>query len=83
MTVPQVALALTDADARELSVRVIEGWRREQIAETLATYRGLANVSAEFALLAGPNTPRAATYDFLAELPQPESTASNSTRPRT
>ena len=32
MTVPQVALALTDANARELSVRVIEGWRLEQIA---------------------------------------------------
>lgn len=69
MTVPQVALALTDANARELLVRVIEGWRLEQIAETLATYRGLANVSADFAVLAGPNTPRAASYDFLAELP--------------
>jgi len=69
MTVPEVALALTDADAREVLVRVIEGWRLEQIAEALTTHRGLANASAEFARLAGPNTARAATYDFLAELP--------------
>jgi UPF0755 protein len=69
MTVPQVALALTDANAREVLVRVIEGWRLEQIADTLATYRGLSDVTADYLRLAGPNTARVPTYDFLAELP--------------
>ncbi|MCC7359318.1 MAG: endolytic transglycosylase MltG [Anaerolineales bacterium] len=69
MTVPQVAQALTDANAREVLFRVIEGWRLEQVSEALAAQRGLSNASGEFASLAGPHSPRAATYDFLAELP--------------
>ena len=69
MTIPQVALALTDADAREVAVTVIEGWRMEQIADALRTHRGLSNVAGDFEALAGPNVARAATYDFLAELP--------------
>jgi UPF0755 protein len=64
-----VALALTDADAREVAVTVIEGWRLEQIGDALATHRGLSSVAADFVALAGPNAARAASYDFLAELP--------------
>lgn len=36
MTIPQIAYALTDARAAELTVRVREGWRFEQTADYLA-----------------------------------------------
>ena len=68
MTLPEVARALTDALAREVSVRVIEGWRVEQIAEALALHPALADRFDEFVLLAGPNSPRASGHDFLDAL---------------
>lgn len=69
MTIPEVALALTDASAREAWLRVTEGWRREQIAAALAKQGVFAGVADEFALLTGPNSPRAPSYSFLAGLP--------------
>jgi UPF0755 protein len=68
MTLPEVARALTDALAREVEVRVTEGWRLEQIAEALALHPALADRSDDFRLLAGPNSPRANAYDFLDDL---------------
>ena len=68
MTLPEVARALTDALAREVVVRVTEGWRLEQIAEALALHPALADRSDEFLLLAGPNSPRANAYSFLDDL---------------
>lgn len=68
MSIPQVAQALTDARAREVSLRVIEGWRREQIAEALDSHPALANIADEFLMLTGPNNPRPASYSFLSEL---------------
>jgi UPF0755 protein len=68
MNVRQVALALTDASAREVEVRVIEGWRREQIADTLAGQPAFAAVAGDFLALTGPNSPRAASYPFLSQL---------------
>jgi UPF0755 protein len=68
MTIPQVARALTDARAREVIVRITEGWRQEQIVEALQQHSGLAGVAADFQALAGPGGARAATYPFLAEL---------------
>ena len=69
MTVREVALALTDARSREVELRVIEGWRREQIAESLASQPAFAGVAADFLALTGPNSPRASPYSFLSELP--------------
>jgi UPF0755 protein len=69
MTIAQVALALTDATAREAWLRVTEGWRREQIVAALAAQGVFADVAGDFALLAGPNSPRAPSYSFLAGLP--------------
>jgi UPF0755 protein len=68
MTLPEVARALTDALAREVVVRVTEGWRMEQIAEALALHPALADRSDDFRLLAGPNSPRANAYSFLSDL---------------
>jgi UPF0755 protein len=69
MSIPEVARALTDASAREAWLRVTEGWRREQIAAVLAGQGVFAEVADEFALLTGPNSPRAPSYGFLAGLP--------------
>lgn len=69
MTIAQVALALTDATAREVLLRVTEGWRMEEVAAALAAHGALAGVADQFQALAGANTPRAITYDFLADLP--------------
>jgi len=68
MTLREVALALTDAHAREVELRVIEGWRREQIAEALAAQPAFAGVADDFLTLTGPNGPRPATYAFLSGL---------------
>jgi len=68
MTVREVAQALTDAQAREVELRVIEGWRREQIAEALAAQPAFAGVAADFLTLTGPNSPRPSNYPFLSGL---------------
>jgi UPF0755 protein len=69
MTIPQVARALTDASAREVLLRITEGWRMEQVADALRAHGALAGAADEFRLLAGPGSPRAATHDFLSDLP--------------
>ena len=69
MTVREVALALTDARAREVELRVIEGWRREQIGEALAAQPAFAGVANDFLTLTGPHSPRPTTYAFLSGLP--------------
>jgi UPF0755 protein len=68
MNLREVAVTLTDASARELVLRVIEGWRREQISEALAAQPAFARVAADFLALTGPNGPVAGTYPFLAEV---------------
>jgi UPF0755 protein len=70
MSIPQVARALTDASAREVLLRITEGWRLEQVADALRAHNALAGVADEFRLLAGPGSPRPpGAYDFLADLP--------------
>jgi UPF0755 protein len=69
MTIPQVALALTDASARETWLRVTEGWRREQIAAALAAHGAFASIATDFDTLTGPNSPRPPGDGLLASLP--------------
>ena len=67
MTPREVAAALTDARAREVPLRVVEGWRREQIAEALAASASFAGISADFLALTVPDRPRGA-FSFLSDL---------------
>ena len=69
MTVLEVAAALTDATTRDVSVLIIEGWRLEQIGESLSANPNLAAPYSDFWALAGPNAARPFNYAFLQELP--------------
>jgi len=80
MTIPDIATALTDAGAREITVRLVEGWRLEQIAEALSADSRLSVSREEFLELAGPHPERSREaaqskgelrtgYSFISELP--------------
>jgi UPF0755 protein len=69
MTTPEIARALTDASAREITVRIPEGWRREQIAQLLAANPNLGITEAEWLALTGPGAPPLGPYSFYADLP--------------
>ena len=69
MPLREVAQVLTDASARQIPVRLIEGWRLEQMAEALAP-QGALSVSYEaFMAIAGPGGARPAGYAFLEAVP--------------
>ncbi len=67
---PEMAVALTDARAREITLRFIEGWRLEEMADSLRQLRP-ANINAdEFQAIAMRQTPfDLSGYDFLSSLP--------------
>jgi UPF0755 protein len=69
MTIPEVAAALTDASAREMSLRITEGWRLEQIGEALSTNPNLGVSASDFLALAGPSGPRTGGHSFLGDIP--------------
>ncbi len=67
---PELAAALTDARAREITLRFIEGWRLEEMADSLRQLQP-ANIDAdEFQAIAQRQTPfDLSRYDFLSSLP--------------
>lgn len=67
---PEMAVALTDARAREITLRFIEGWRLEEMADSLRQLRP-ANINAdEFQAIAQRRVPfDLSRYDFLSSLP--------------
>lgn len=71
LTLPQLALTLTDARAKELDLRFIEGWRLEEMANYLRQVRP-ANIDAqEFQALVERRQPMDLNgYSFLASLPE-------------
>ncbi|MDW8325321.1 MAG: endolytic transglycosylase MltG [Anaerolineales bacterium] len=69
MTTPEIARALTDAGAREITVRIPEGWRREQIAELLAANPNLDITAEDWLALTGPGAPPLGPYALYADLP--------------
>ena len=69
MTLKEVALALTDATARQVSIRIFEGWRLGQIVEALSANPGLAVSEQDFMAIAGPGGRPPEGYDFLAGRP--------------
>jgi UPF0755 protein len=68
MTIPQIATTLTDASAREASVRILEGWRREQIAAALAQNTIVAVTAEDWMTATGANA-RPGAFGFYADLP--------------
>ena len=69
MTPAAVAATLTDAAPDEIEWRAWEGWRLEQLADSLAQQPNLAFSRAEFMQLAGPGGRSPGSYSFLADLP--------------
>jgi UPF0755 protein len=69
MTLTEVAQALTDASARQVSIRLFEGWRLEQMAASLSANPALAVSETDFMALAGAGHPHAGEYAFLSTLP--------------
>jgi UPF0755 protein len=69
LTVPEVATALTDAAPDEVKWRAWEGWRLEQIADSLALLPNLNFNRDEYLRLVGQGGRGLGTYTFLAELP--------------
>lgn len=69
-TMPELAVALTNAQARTITLRFIEGWRLEEMAHYLREIRPAAIDADEFLRLTQRQTPfDLAPYDFLASLP--------------
>lgn len=70
MTIPQIAHALTDARAAEITLRLREGWRFEQTADYLSQNTPLDGTEyrqrATQGVLTGIDT---STYDFLQDRP--------------
>jgi UPF0755 protein len=69
MTIPQIALALTDAEATEITVRVTEGWRREQIAQYLDQQSDFPFSGADFLAVTSPGSPALAASGLNSEIP--------------
>ena len=69
MTVVEIASALSDARDREISVRVFEGWRLEQVAEAFSANPTLSLSKEEFIALADPNGARPGSYAFMGDIP--------------
>jgi UPF0755 protein len=65
MTLKEVAQTLTDANARQVSIRVFEGWRLGQIVAALRDNAALAVSEQAFLTLAGPNGHPPEGYRFL------------------
>ena len=69
MTIPAIAAALADATPLAVTVRVWEGWRVEQIAESLTQQPDLAFNRDDFARMIAPGGDRTGSYSFLGDIP--------------
>lgn len=69
-SIPELAQTLTQALAREIELRFLEGWRVEEMANYLAIVQPAAIDSQQFLAIAQRRTPfDLSRYDFLASLP--------------
>ncbi len=69
MTLKEVAHALTDATARQVSIRISEGWRLGQIVQMLSANPDLSVSEQAFMAIAGPGGQPPAGYGFLTGRP--------------
>ena len=68
-TIPQIAVALTDALPQEIEIRLTEGWRREQMAAQIDSLSDVPFSGAEFQGLTEPGALVLPELTFSAELP--------------
>ncbi|MCP4426779.1 MAG: endolytic transglycosylase MltG [Chloroflexi bacterium] len=74
MTIPDLAVALTEGQIREIELTFLEGWRLEEMAASLAKTNPAAIDADQFLMITRrQNSFDLSTYDFLASLP-PEAT---------
>ncbi|MBN1430630.1 MAG: endolytic transglycosylase MltG [Anaerolineae bacterium] len=69
MTIPQLAVTLTEADAPEITIRITEGWRREQIADWLNQQSNIPFNGAEFLSATGVGAPIPPATTLITEIP--------------
>jgi UPF0755 protein len=69
MNIPAIALALSDAAPDSVRFRLWEGWRTEQVVDSLSQQPHLAFDRVEFARLVGPGGRSTGAYSFLNEIP--------------
>ncbi len=70
LTIPELARTLTEAQAQEITLRFIEGWRLEQMANSLQQTQPANINAAEFLAIAQREAAfDLRPYDFLASLP--------------
>lgn len=70
LPIPELAITLTDARAREVTLRFIEGWRLEEMADSLRQLQPAQIDSDLFLAIAQREAPfDLSPYDFLASLP--------------
>ncbi len=69
MTIPEIALALTHAMPAEITVRITEGWRREQIADWIDQQPDIPFSGAEFLSATGIGAPLPSQITFAGEIP--------------
>lgn len=73
-TIPELAMTLTKAIAREVELRFIEGWRLEEMAHSLAVYEPAQIDADEFLAIVKRERPfDLSPYPFLASLPAEQS----------
>lgn len=66
LTIPEVAKLLSEPDASKFTLRIIEGWRAEEIAALIDRTPGLTFTGADFLALVSGNAPRAADVQAFA-----------------
>lgn len=69
MTIPEIALALTHATPTEITVRIVEGWRREQIADWIDQQPDIPFSGAEFLSATGAGVSLPPQITFAGEIP--------------
>jgi len=67
MTIPEIALVLTNAASSDIEFRITEGWRREQIADAVDANLELTFSGADFLAATGPGA--AVPETIASELP--------------
>lgn len=72
MTMPEIAVALLDAEPQEITISIPEGWRREQIADWIDQQGNLPFTGSEFLTYTGANVTLPPEISFSGEIPSGE-----------